>query len=73
MRKMIKARMDYHLFRPLSHHLREKKFNDENDVKMDIANFFVQKSQDFSERGILSLPERWRQVIDSSGVYIIES
>jgi hypothetical protein len=57
----------------LSHHLREKKFDDENDLKMDIANFFGQKSQDFYERGILSLPERWRQVIDSSGAYITES
>ena len=42
---------DYHLFRSLSHNLREKKFDDENDVKMDIANFFGQKSQDFYERG----------------------
>jgi histone-lysine N-methyltransferase SETMAR len=67
------APTDYHLFRSLSHHLGEKKFNDENDVKMDIANFFGQKSQDFYERGILSLPARWRQVIDSSGAYIIES
>ena len=67
------APMDYHLFRSLSHHLLEKKFDDENDVKMDIANFFGQKSQDFYERGILSLPERWRQIIDSSGAYITES
>ena len=67
------APMDYHLLRSLSHHLREKKFDDGNDVKMDIANFFGQKSQDFYERVILSLPERWRQVIDSSGVYITES
>ena len=61
------APTDYHLFRSLSHYLRGKKFDDENDVKMDIANFFGQKSQDFYERGILSLPERWRQVTDRSG------
>jgi histone-lysine N-methyltransferase SETMAR len=67
------APTDYHLFRSLSNHLREKKFNDENDVKMELANFFGQKSKDFYERGILSLSERWRQVIDSSGTYIIES
>ena len=67
------APTDYHLFRSLSHHLHEKKFDDENDVKMDIVNFFDQKFQDFYERGILSLPERWRQVIDSSGAYITES
>ena len=86
----IEARMDYHsssnlffwldyqrttiLFRSLSHHLREKNFDDENDVKMDIANFFGQKSQDFYWKlELLSLPERWRHVIDSSGAYITES
>jgi hypothetical protein len=53
--------------------LGEKKFDDENDLKMDLLNFFDKKSQDFYERGILSLPERWRQVIDSNGAYIVES
>ena len=61
---------DYHLFRSLSHHFSEKKFDDENELKMDIANFFSQKSQDFYKRGILSLPELWRQVVESSGAYI---
>ena len=40
---------------------------------MDIGNFFGQKSQDFYERGILSLPERWQQVIDSIGAHITGS
>ena len=57
----------------MSDYLREKKFDDENDLKMDLANFFAQKSQDFYERGILSLPERWQQVIDSNGAYTVES
>ncbi len=52
---------------------REKKFDDENDLKMDLINFFGQNSQDFYERWILSLPERWWQVIDSNGAYIVES
>ena len=64
---------DSHLFRSLSNHLREKKFNDENDVKIDLINFFVEKSKDFYEGGILSLPERWRRVIDSDDAYITES
>ena len=67
------APTDYHFFRSLSHHLAEKKFDNGNDLKMDIVNFFDQKSKDFYERGILSLPERWRQVIDTSGTYITES
>ena len=49
------------------------KLDDENDLKMDLVNFFGQKSQEFYERGILSLPERWRQVIHSNGAYIDES
>ena len=51
---------DSHLFRCLSKHLREKRFNDENDVKIDLINFFGEKSNGFYERGILSLSERWR-------------
>ena len=52
--------MDYHLFRSLYTHLREKKFDDENDAKINLISFFGQKSKDFYEDGILSLPEHWR-------------
>ena len=52
------APTDYHLFRSLSDHLREKKFDDENDLKTDLGNFFNQKPVVFYERGVLSLPER---------------
>ncbi len=41
--------------------------------KTDLVNFFGHKSQDIYERGIFSLPQLWRQVIDSNGAYIIES
>jgi hypothetical protein len=51
----------------------KKKFDDEYDLKMDLGNFFSQKSQDFYERGIFSLPECWQQVIDINGAYIIET
>ena len=51
----------------------KKEFNNENDLKMDLIKFFGQKSIDFYKRGILSLPERWRQDVDSNGVYIVES
>ena len=67
------APTDYHLYRSLSDYLREKKFDDENDLKMDLVKFFGQKSRGFYEHGILSLPERWRQVIDNNGAYIVES
>ena len=41
-------------------------------LETDFLSFFDEKPQDFQEREILSLPERWRQVIDSNGVYIVE-
>ena len=64
---------DYHLYHSLSEYLREKYFDDENNLKMKLVKFFGQKSLDFYEGGILSLPERWRQVVDSNGAYIVES
>lgn len=67
------APTDYHLFHSLANYLREKKFNDETDIKIEIDTFFNQKSKDFYERGILSLPERWQQVIDTDGAYIGQS
>ena len=42
-------------------------------METDLINFFVEKSKDFYERGILSLPECWRRVIDSDGAYVAES
>ena len=67
------APADYRLFRSLSNHLREKKFDDESNLKTDLADFFSQKSKDFYESGIFSLPGSWRQVVHSDGAYIIEN
>ena len=64
---------DYKLFRSLENYLDKKKFNNEQEVSLAIGNFFDQKSLEFYEHGILSLPERWRQVIDNDGTYIIET
>ena len=64
---------DYHLFGSLSNQLREKKFDDKGNPKMDLATFFCQKRLDFDEHGIFFLPERWRQVVNSNGAYIIEN
>ena len=61
------APTDYHLFRSLSHSLREQRFDEERDLKIALETFFNEKSLDFYERGILSLPDLWRQVIDTDG------
>ena len=67
------APTDYHLYHSLPDYLREKRFDDKNNLKMGLVKFFGHKSRDFYERGILSLPERWRQVVDSNRVYVVES
>ena len=64
--------LSYHMYRSLSNHLREKRFNNENDLKIDHVNFFDEKSHDFYGCGILSLSERWRQRMGSNGAYIVE-
>ena len=40
-------------------------------MKIDLVNFFDQKTQDFDESGIFPLPERWQQVTDSNEAYIL--
>ena len=67
------APTEYHLYRSLSDYLREKQFDDENDLKLDLIKFFGQKSLDFYEGGIVSLAERCRQVVDCNGAYTVES
>ena len=59
------APIDYHLFRSLSNYLGEKRFHDENDLKKDLTDFFAQKSQEFYEHEILSLPGCWQQVTEN--------
>ena len=66
------APTDYQLFRSLANNLRDKKFDDEHDLKTYLENFFCEKSIEFYVIGILCLPGRWRHVIDNNGAYIIE-
>jgi hypothetical protein len=67
------APTDYHLFRSLANHLSEKKFIDEDHLKMEINNSFSSKSLEFYEKGITSLPKSWQQVIDTDGQYLDEN
>lgn len=67
------APTDYHLFRSLADHLSDKIFDDEDHLKRDLNSFFTQKNPQFYENGILSLPKRWQQVIDSDGQYVDET
>jgi [histone H3]-lysine36 N-dimethyltransferase SETMAR len=64
---------DYHIFRSLQHHICTKKYQNLNDVKNDITLFLNQKKKEFFKKGIESLPERWAQVVENNGKYIIDS
>nr|AAP51086.1 transposase [Forficula auricularia] len=64
------APSDYFLFRSLQNSLNGKNFNNDDDVKSYLIQFFANKSQKFYERGIMMLPERWQKVIDQNGKYI---
>ena len=63
------APSDYHLFRALQGHLNGKRFDEEEDLKAELETFFNSQPLSFFERGIHSLPERWRAVIESDGAY----
>ena len=66
------APSDYFLFRSLQNSLNGKNFNNDDDVKSYLIQFFANKNQKFYERGIMMLPERWQKVIDQNGQYITE-
>ena len=66
------APSDYFLFRSLQNSLNGKNFNNDDDVKSYLVQFFADKNQKFYERGIMMLPERWQKVIAQNGQYITE-
>jgi histone-lysine N-methyltransferase SETMAR len=66
------APSDYHLFRSLRNHLREKHFDDQDHLKSDLETFFQSHSKKFYEDGIMDLPKRWAYVVDNNGAYVID-
>jgi histone-lysine N-methyltransferase SETMAR len=63
------APSDYHLFRSMQHSLAGQRFVNRDQVENHISQYFDSKSQDFYERGIELLPEKWQKVIDQAGAY----
>ena len=66
------ALSDYFLFRSLQNSLNGKNFNNDDDIKSYLIQFFANKNQKFYERGIMMLPERWQKIIDQNGQHIIK-
>lgn len=64
------APSDYHLFRSLQNSLSDKTFTTDSSIKSHLESFVEQKDKHFFESGIMSLPERWQQIIVQNGAYI---
>ena len=60
---------DYYLFRNYELFLREKKYNNQNDIIKDFELFIRSKNEDFFQKGIYDLPNRWQKVVDANGSY----
>jgi histone-lysine N-methyltransferase SETMAR len=63
---------DYHLFSELARHLKEKQFDDYEEVRVEVGNFFNALPAKFFEKGIWDLPRRWETVIESDGAYVLK-
>ncbi|EGI61314.1 Mariner Mos1 transposase, partial [Acromyrmex echinatior] len=60
---------DYHLFRSMAHDLADQHFQSYEEVKNWIDSWIASKDDQFFQRGIRMLPERWEKVVASDGQY----
>lgn len=52
--------IDFHLFLGLDNHMKNRTFNNEDDLKTNVHNFFQSKTKDFYKNGIIQLGEGHR-------------
>ncbi|GFW24603.1 mariner Mos1 transposase [Trichonephila clavipes] len=62
------APLDYNLFRTMAHGLADQHFRS-YEVKNWIDSWITSKDDQFFQRGIRTLPERWEKVVASEGQY----
>ena len=66
------APTDYHLFRCLSNEMRGLSFENQDHLENWLNNFFETRPKDFWRNGINKLVERWEEVVNNEGEYIID-
>lgn len=66
------APSDYWLFRSLANYIKGKKYDDRKSLEGDLQHFFSSQPVSFYKDGIHSLPQRWRQVVECDGQYIVD-
>uniref|UniRef100_A0A0N5BM18 HTH_48 domain-containing protein n=1 Tax=Strongyloides papillosus TaxID=174720 RepID=A0A0N5BM18_STREA len=65
------APSDYHLFLSLQNFLNGRSFRNDDEVKSALSEYFSKKDRVFFESGIDKLPDKWRQVVNNNGQYIV--
>ncbi|EYB95937.1 hypothetical protein Y032_0154g2953 [Ancylostoma ceylanicum] len=63
---------EYHLFRALKLHLREKKFDNETQLENEISSFFDSQLLQFWTPVVESLRKRWTYVLDHDSDYVVD-
>ena len=66
------APSDYHLFRAMDNHMRNRQFRTREDVENEIKTFFASKDVNFHKCGIYDLVQRWEKVTEANGDYFPE-
>lgn len=64
------APSDFYLFTHLKQHLRGTRFNDKDELKTAVTDFFDSKPQDFFKKAFSELYVRWKKCIAEKGSYI---
>lgn len=67
--KFYSESSDLSFFRSLEHYLRGKIFQNVDEMRLSLTQFFDSKPRDFYRRGIYLLPDKWQDVIDVEGEY----
>jgi histone-lysine N-methyltransferase SETMAR len=64
------APSDFHLFVSFKSWLKGKQFNNVNEVKNAVQEYFDSKSAEFYARGFSKLPDIWEEIIALDGDYV---
>jgi transposase len=63
------APSDYHLVSTLKNSIREKKFDDDEEVISEVKRWLRQRPAEWNREGIQAVTSWWRKAIDSEGDY----
>ena len=65
------APTDFYLFRSLQNMLDNKIYSNEDDLRKSVKEYFDSKENDFFEKGIFKLSNRWKEVMANNGNYVL--